>query len=99
MLSLLYHRYRPWPAFVCTDSTALAVIQICLEKTILALLYATFRTIDVTDAALDAFRIIPDRPLRPPTARMIFTGAARLGYNASYGKLFPCFQCHNGYTP
>jgi len=99
MLSLLYHRYRVRPAFVCAYPAALAIIEICLEKAILALLYATFRTIDITDAALDAFRVIPDRSLRPPTACMIFTGAARLGYNTSYGKLFPCFQCHNGYTP
>jgi hypothetical protein len=73
------------------NAAALAIIHIRLEKTILALLYATFGTKRITDAALDAFRIIPDRPLRPPTSRMIFTGAARLGNNTAYGKLSPRF--------
>jgi hypothetical protein len=73
------------------NAATLTIIQICLEKTVLALLNATFGTIDVTDTAFNAFLIVPNRPLRPPTSRVIFTGAARLGNNTTYGKLSPCF--------
>jgi hypothetical protein len=55
MLSLLHHCYRAGPAFMRANAAALAIIQICLKKTILALLYAAFRTKDVTDAAFDTF--------------------------------------------
>jgi hypothetical protein len=37
------------------NAAALAIIHIRLEKTILSLLHATFRTKHITDAALDAF--------------------------------------------
>jgi hypothetical protein len=37
------------------NATALAIIHIRLEKTVLALLDAAFRTIHITDAAFDAF--------------------------------------------
>jgi hypothetical protein len=73
------------------NAAALAIIHIRLEKTILSLLYAAFRTIYITDAAFNTFLIVPNRPLRPPTSRVIFTGASRLGYNTTYGKLSPCF--------
>jgi hypothetical protein len=74
-----------------TNTAALAIIHIRLEKTILGLLHAAFRTIYVTDTAFNAFLIVPNWPLRPPTSRVIFTGAARLGNNTTYGKLSPCF--------
>jgi hypothetical protein len=73
------------------NATALAIIHIRLEKSVFTLLHAAFGTKHITNAALDAFRIIPDRPLRPPTSRMIFTGAARLGNNTANGKLSPRF--------
>jgi hypothetical protein len=38
-----------------TNAAALAIIHIRLEKTVLGLLYATFRTVHITDAALDTF--------------------------------------------
>jgi hypothetical protein len=76
------------------NAAALAIIHICLEKTILTLLNAAFRTIHITDAAFNTFLIVPNGPLRPPTSRMIFTGAARLKNNTACGKLPPCFQCH-----
>jgi hypothetical protein len=91
MLSLLYHCYRMGPAFMRTNAAALAIIHIRLEKTILGLLHAAFRTIYVTDTAFNAFLIVPNWSLRPPTSRVIFTGAARLGNNTTYGKLSPCF--------
>jgi hypothetical protein len=71
------------------NAATFAIIQIRLEKTVLRLLNATFGTKHITDAAFDTFGIIPDRPLRPPTSCMIFTGAARLGNNTAYGKLSP----------
>jgi hypothetical protein len=37
------------------NAAALAIIHIRQEKTVLALLYASFRTIYITNAALDAF--------------------------------------------
>jgi hypothetical protein len=91
MLSLLYHCYRMGPAFMRANAAALAIIHIRLEKTILGLLHAAFRTIYITDTAFNAFLIVPNWPLRPPTSRVIFTGAARLGNNTTYGKLSPCF--------
>jgi len=74
-----------------TNAAALAIIHIRLKKTVLALLDAALGTIHITDAAFDAFVVVPDRSLRPPTSRMIFTGATRLGNNTSDGKLSPCF--------
>jgi hypothetical protein len=73
------------------NAAALAIIHISLEKTVLCLLNASFRTKHITDTAFDAFLIVPNRPLRPPTSRVIFTGAARLGNNTTDGKLSPCF--------
>jgi hypothetical protein len=73
------------------DAAALAIIHIRLKKTVLCLLHASFRTIYVTDTAFDAFLIVPNRSLRPPTSRVIFTGAARIGNNTTDGKLSPCF--------
>jgi hypothetical protein len=73
------------------NAAALAIIHIRLEKTVLCLLNASLRTKHITDTAFDAFLIVPNRPLRPPTSRVIFTGAARLGNNTTYGKLSPCF--------
>jgi hypothetical protein len=73
------------------DAAALAIIHIRLKKTVLRLLNASFRTIYVTDTAFDAFLIIPNRSLRPPTSRVIFTGAARFRNNTTDGKLSPCF--------
>jgi len=81
------------------NAAAFAIIHIRREKTVLALLNTSFRTKHITDSTLDAFLVVPNRALRTPTSRMIFTGASRLGNNAANGKLFPCFQCHNGYTP
>jgi len=78
MLSLLNDRYSAGPAFMSTNAASLAVIHVCLEKSVFALLYASFRAKHVADAALNAFRVVPHRPLRPPAARMVFTGAARL---------------------
>jgi hypothetical protein len=80
------------------NAAALAIIHIRLEKTVFCLLNASLRTKHITDTAFDAFLIVPNRPLRPPTSRVIFTGAARFRNNAAYGKFPPCFQCHNGYT-
>jgi hypothetical protein len=40
---------------MCANATALAIIHIRLKKTILGLLYASFRTIYIADAAFDAF--------------------------------------------
>jgi hypothetical protein len=63
MLFLLYHLDGSRPAFVRADPAALAIIQVCPKKSVFALLYASFRTINVTDAALDAFIVVPDGPL------------------------------------
>jgi len=71
------------------NAAALAIIQICLKETVFGLLNAAFGTVNITDTALDAFRIIPNRSLRPPASRMIFTGASRLGNNTADGKLSP----------
>jgi hypothetical protein len=73
------------------NAAALAIIHIRLEKTVLCLLNASFRTKHITDTAFDAFLIVPNGPLRTPTSRMIFTGASRLRNNTANGKLFPCF--------
>jgi hypothetical protein len=73
------------------NAAALAIIHIRLEKTVFCLLNASLRTKHITDTAFDAFLIVPNRPLRPPTSRVIFTGAARIGNNTTYGKLSPCF--------
>jgi hypothetical protein len=84
---------------VSTNAAALTIVHVGLEKSIFALLNASFRTKDITNAALDAFLIIPDRPLRPPTSRMIFTGAARLENDASRSYFLPgirlFFLCHD----
>jgi hypothetical protein len=45
------------------DAAALAIIQVCCKKTVFALLNASFGAKNVTDAALDAFRVVPDGPL------------------------------------
>jgi hypothetical protein len=37
------------------NAAAFAIIHIRLKKTVLALLYAAFRTIYITDATFDAF--------------------------------------------
>jgi hypothetical protein len=63
MLFLLYHLYSSRPAFVRADPAALAIIQICLKKSVFALLYASFRAKYVADAALDALIVVPDGPL------------------------------------
>jgi hypothetical protein len=73
------------------NAAALAIIHIRREKTVLALLYAAFRTKHVTDAAFDAFLIFPNGPLRPPTSRVIFTGASRFKNNTADGKFLPSF--------
>jgi hypothetical protein len=81
------------------DTASLAIINICFEETVFALLNAAFRTKDIANAALDAFLIIPNRPLRPPTSCMIFTGAARLENNTSRSYFLPgirpFFLCHD----
>jgi len=74
---------------VSANTAALAIIHVRLKKAVFRLLHATFRTIHITNAAFDAFGIVPDRPLRPPTARMIFTGASRFKNYTAGGKLFP----------
>jgi hypothetical protein len=71
------------------NTAPFAVIHVCFEKTVFALLNAAFRTKDIANAALDAFLIIPNRPLRPPTSRMIFTGAARLENDTSRSYFLP----------
>lgn len=71
------------------DAAAFAIIQVCLKEAVFGLLNTAFRTVNITNTALDAFCIIPDRPLRPPASRMIFTGASRLGNNTADGKLSP----------
>jgi hypothetical protein len=73
------------------NAAALAIIHIRLEKTVLCLLNASLRTKHITDTAFDAFLIVPNRPLRPPTSRVIFTGAARFRNNTTDGTLSPCF--------
>jgi hypothetical protein len=82
-----------------TNTAPFAVIQICLEKTIFALLDATFRTKHITDTAFDAFVVVPDGPLSPPAPCMIFTGAARFENNATGCNFLPGSQsyslCHN----
>jgi hypothetical protein len=92
MLSLLNNRNGAWPAFVCANTASLAVIHICFKKTVFSLLYAAFRTEYITDAAFDAFIVIPYRAFRPPAASMIFTGAAGFGYNAADGNLPPGYR-------
>jgi len=72
------------------DAAAFAVVQISLEKSVFGLLHASFRAKDVTDAAFDAFGVVPDGTLGPPTAGVIFTGAPRFGNNAADRKLLPC---------
>jgi hypothetical protein len=85
MSSLLYHCYRAGPAFMRANAAALAIIHVCLEKTVLALLHAAFGAKHVTDAAFNTFLIVPNGPLRTPTSRMIFTGATRLKNNTARG--------------
>jgi hypothetical protein len=81
------------------NTAALAIIQICLEISVFTLLNTSFGTEDIADAAFDAFGIIPDWPLRPPTSCMIFTGAARAQNNTPCCYFLPgsrpVFLCHN----
>jgi len=91
MSSLLYHLDRAGPALVRADPAPLAVIHVRFEKAVLALLYASFRAKDIADAAFDAFGVIPDRPLGPPAAGVVFTGAARFKDNTTDRKFFPSF--------
>jgi len=73
------------------NAAALAIIHVCLEKTVFGLLHTALRTIHITYTAFDTFLIFPNGPLRSPTACMIFTGASRFKNNTAYGKLFPSF--------
>jgi hypothetical protein len=90
MLSLLYHFNCAGPAFVRADAAAFAIIHVRHKKSIFTLLNASFGAKNVADAALDAFRVVPDGPLRPPASRMVLAGAARLGHNTANGKFPPC---------
>jgi hypothetical protein len=82
-----------------TNTAPFAVIHICLEKAIFALLDAAFRAKHITDTAFDTFCIVPDRSLCPPASRMIFTGAARIENNAPGCNFLPgsqsFFLCHD----
>jgi len=69
--SILYHFYGARPAFMVTKAAALAVIQICRKKSFRVFGDARLRTEQIADAALDAFRIIPDRLLSPPPSGQI----------------------------
>jgi hypothetical protein len=71
------------------NAAPLAIIHIRREKTVLALLHAAFRTKNIANTAFDTFLIIPNGPLRPPTSRVIFTGATRLRNYTADRKLFP----------
>jgi hypothetical protein len=81
------------------DTASLAIVHIGLEKSIFALLNASFRTKDIANTAFNTFLIIPNRPLRPPASCMIFTGAARLENNTSRSYFLPgirpFFLCHD----
>jgi len=69
--SILYHFYGPRPAFVVANAAALAVVQICRKESFRVFGDARFRTEQIADTALDAFRIIPDWLLSPPASGQI----------------------------
>jgi hypothetical protein len=69
--SIIYHLYGTGPAFVVTNAAALAVIQICRKEPFRVFRDARFRTKQIADTALDAFRIIIDRLLCPPASGQI----------------------------
>jgi hypothetical protein len=56
---------------VVANATALAVIKICHKEPFHVFRDARFGTEQIADAALDAFRIIPDRLLCPPASGQI----------------------------
>jgi hypothetical protein len=84
---------------VRANTATFTIIHIRLEKSVFALLYAAFRTKDIANAAFNTFLIVPNGPLRTPTSRMIFTGAARIENNTTRCNFLPGSQpfsfCHD----
>jgi hypothetical protein len=50
---------------------------------------ASFRTINRAQAAFNAFAEVVGRPLGTPVTGAVFSGAARLGDDTAYFKVFP----------